>query len=154
MGKRGPKPTPTSVLSARGSWRANVRTNEPEADTTTPSCPSFLTDDAKSVWHFLVPLLKKQNTLACIDRCALSRYCATLALWHECLEDVKINGQVDEDTGKINNAARLLQQHESTLSRLEKDFGMTPSARAGLAHEVDETLSNTKARFFTANNAI
>ena len=62
MGKRGPRPTPTAVLRARGSRRADRNPDrlEPEPPPGPPECPAWLNADAKVVWDQMVALLSEQ----------------------------------------------------------------------------------------------
>lgn len=155
MAKRGPAPTPTAVLSARGSWRAKTRTGEPKA-AGTPRRPKWLTDEAGKVWARVYPLLTNMGVARRVDENALARYCDTFARWRECCEFIDKHGMVipvkDAD-GKLRDmkefpqvgrASRLADQ----LLKLEQQFGMTPSARASLVTEDKETDADDKQRFF------
>src|SRR3954447_4248231 len=138
MGKRGPKPTPTSILKLRGTARADRARNEPKPGPGVPRCPSWLGEHAKHAWRQLVPQLVAMRVLAAVDRNALARYCVLWSRWKTAELFLAKNGSVytlKDDKG----AVRCVQQFPQVaiahrlalaLSRLEADFGLTPSARA------------------------
>ena len=140
MGERGPARTPTRVLALRGSWRAKTRALEPEPPPGRPRCPRWLAREAKRVWRDLLPQLDRMGLLARCDRLALARYCQMWAKWRECEEWMSEHGDVypEKDAeGRVvglreyPHVARSIRLSEALL-RLEKQFGLTPSARAGL----------------------
>lgn len=50
MGTRGPAPTPTKILEARGSWRAKTRAGELQFPVERPECPAWLSTEARAEW--------------------------------------------------------------------------------------------------------
>lgn len=155
MGKRGPKPTPTAVLAARGSWRADARISagEPQARLEAPECPEWLSDDARTAWHQLVPLLLRSGLLAQLDRNALARYCSNLALWMQCAAKAnEEDGIITHDYSGDNESAHvaLMLKLDDKLTKAEDRFGLNPTARASIGNTLmkDDEKPNTKARFF------
>ena len=157
MGKRGPKPTPTSVLKMRGSWRADLRRDEPQPGTKPPRCPSWMRPEAKAAWRLLVPKLARLGLLTEIDGNALARYCDAWARWKSAAESLAKNGEFYTKKGPDgallgvfpHPAAGQYIKLAQMLNRLESDFGLTPSARADLAQPKPvETKDNGKRRFF------
>ena len=146
MGKRGPAPTPTPILQMRGSWRAKTRANKPEPQGGRPICPTWLRKDAKRVWKKIAPRLDAMKVLGEIDRNSLARYCQIFAKWREAEEFLAKHGTalpvrnaagdlVDfKQFPQVNLAMKLSDQ----LLRLEREFGMTPSARAAMATPPDK----------------
>ena len=141
MGKRGPAKTPTAILEKRGSWLAKTRTDEPQFEDGIPECPDWLRPEAKEAWERLIPRLAAvPGLLKAVDENALSRYCQTWAKWRECenflakhADTYTIKGRNDKVTGvaqhpQVNTAIKL----DAALFAMEKQFGMTASARAGL----------------------
>ena len=141
MGKRGPKPTPTKTLKLRGSWRANDRKGEPQPDAARPKCPHWLNREAKATWKQIVPQLADMGVLTKIDCNALARYCDAWARWRKMAEFIDATGEVytlKDDSGKLTHIQQLPQvgiYHKlgQMLTRLEAEFGLTPSARAGIS---------------------
>lgn len=169
MGKRGPQKTPTRILTLRGSWRAKARGAEPTPDPSPPACPAWLSPVARRAWRRLVPQLRGMSLLGSCDRNALARYCTLFARWRDAEEYLHENGSVYEEKavvgiGKHSQVvvkafkeypqARLAARLADQLLRLEHDFGLTPSARAGLAKPAAKPDENRgKARFFKAMNS-
>ena len=118
MSKPGPQPTPTAVLDMRGSWRAKARKNEPKPPAGKAICPARLSVEAKRHWKRLATRLYRMGVLSVIDREAFARYCSLLARWYEV-------ERVNDIDASMKISAHLLQ--------LEREFGMTPSARASMA---------------------
>jgi len=117
----GPAKTPTNVLKMRGSPLAGNRSNEPVADRRRPRRPSWLSKDAKTIWRRIVPQLEAMGVLAICDRNALARYCDLVERYIR-LSSTPCEGQLT-----------LLLKMTPVLIRLEREFGLTPSARAGLS---------------------
>ena len=161
MGKRGPRPTPSNILKLRGSSLAtNKRAqSEVQGPDGTPDCPDWLDDNAKSHWAEIVPMLEGMGVLTRIDGVALSRYCRLWSRWRAAEAFIDKSGDVytiRDEAGK----ARYLQQFPQVaiahrlalqLTKLEAEFGMTPSARSRiqLAPKVEDRRSD-KSRFFQA----
>ena len=142
MGKRGPPKTPTAELKLRGSWRANDRVNEPVFDDGVPECPDWLRPEAREVWERLVPKLARvPGLLKAVDENALARYCQTRAKWRECEDFLAKHGDVyaaKDRRGKVTGFVQHPQVNtaiklDAALFAMEKQFGLTPSARAGLS---------------------
>ena len=139
MGRRGPPPTPTAILKLRGSPLATKRRNlhEPKGPPGKPRCPDWLDADAKVAWRHLIPKLEMMGVLTQIDGNALARYCRLWSRWRTAEAFINKHGEMyplKDDRGKVkcfqsfpqvSTANKLAQQ----LTRLEQEFGMTPSAR-------------------------
>ena len=162
MGKRGPKPTPTAVLKLRGSTLVTKRrqTSEAQGPSGTPDRPDWLNDVAKATWDDLVPILEGMGVLTRADGNALARYCRLWSRWRKAEAFIDEKGDMFPlrgDDGKVKCfqqwpqvaiAHKLAQQ----LTRLEQEFGLTPSARARiqLAPADLGTTGNGKSRYFIA----
>ena len=162
MGKRGPAPTPTALLKLRGSTLVTQQRekNEVSGPAGLPDAPDWLDDDARAVWDQLVPLLRQMNVLTKIDGHALARYCRLWTRWRKAEDFIDKHGDVytlRDEAGKpkyvqqfpqVSIAAKLAQQ----LTRLEQEFGMTPSARSRIQHapEAGQERPSGKSRFFDA----
>ena len=146
MGARGPAPTPTAILAARGSWRAAARKGEPKPKVGTPVCPRWLSDEARKIWRRLVPLLVPSGVLTVVDGGALARYCDTWVRWHKAAAALDKYGDVlvrRDESGAIRSVEALpyvaiYRNLSDMLSRYESQFGLTPAARARLAVEKSE----------------
>ena len=135
-----PQPTPTAILAARGSWRAQTRANEPTPDVVTDyDAPDDLTGKARDVWDAMVPQLVASRILTVADRPAFSRYCRLFAAWDDAMTAVEGNAT----RARVLTLAKL----DEMLRKLEAKLGLTPADRVGLAAEPPPS-SNGKARFF------
>jgi P27 family predicted phage terminase small subunit len=154
MGKRGPKPTPTALLKLRGTFRKHRSKGEPDAGDSIPQCPDWLDEQAKHAWEQVVPQLASMGVLAEIDCNALARYVTFWSRWKAAELFLAKNGSVyplKDEAGKLKCLVQVPQvaiAHKlgMSLSRLEAEFGMTPSARSriqalpGGADEDDDPL--------------
>ncbi len=144
MAGNGPAPTPTNILKMRGSWRANKRSSEPVASGK-PVCPRWLTPGAKNAWQRVVPKLQRLGVLGESDAEALTRYCVTLDWWQQLARM-----DLDPLTREGWRVSVMLGKLSEQLTRLEAQFGMTPSARTRVHAAPAATRPNAKdkSRFF------
>jgi len=161
MGRRGPSPTPTAVLKLRGSTLISKRREVSEArgPAGRPDPPDWLDGDAKAMWDKLVPHLESMGVLSRIDGNALARYCRLWSRWRKAEAFIDLRGEIyplKDEGGQVKCfqqwpqvaiASKLALQ----LTRLEQEFGMTPSARSRIqvAHPIEEQVGG-KSRFFQA----
>jgi len=138
MGRRGPKPTPKNILAMRGSWRANLAADTLDAPNDRPRCPNWLSKEAKKQWRQLVKELEKLGLLSSVDWRAMARYCHVWADWCELEQWIAEHGRVCPVKDKDGNTTRLAAWPQTKLaadrlqqlSRLEAEFGLTPSSRS------------------------
>lgn len=160
MGKRGPKPKPTALLKLHGSWRADLNKHEPQPPSGDPECPDWLEQEAKNNWAELCPLLSAMRVLTKADKNALARYCQYLARWRQCEEwvtrfggrmPVKKDGEV---IGYVESPeVRQSLKYAAALSKLEADFGLTPSARTRIvAMEGEQKHGGLRERLLASRN--
>lgn len=83
MGQRGPTPTPTAILSARGSWRANGRPQGPEALSEVPEPPADMRESAKQLWFDLGQQLVGMGVLS-------EPYLVSFRLTVECIDNYRL----------------------------------------------------------------
>lgn len=150
MGRRGPKPTPTKILKVRGSWRADVRKDESQAEPSIPEMPEWLSVEAKKEWNRLVLVLNKYNLLTDLDRNSLGLYCQTFADYKEALKYCEKGALIKTKNGNIiqNPAVSLKNRVLQILQRLGAEFGLSPSARAGMSIPKAKSRPTKKAAPF------
>ena len=136
----GPPKTPTPILKLRGSWRANTRPNEPQPPRKRPSKPGRLPADAAKLWDEICDQLAEMGVLAPVDGHALERYCRMLAQWWRLYKVIEEEGDTYEVKGRdgqvrhrLRPEARTVMSLHDSLLKIERQFGMTPAARAGLS---------------------
>ena len=152
MGLRGPAPTPSKILKARGSRRADARAaEEVSLGTGAPKVPPNLPAEAAAEWARQVKALEAAGVVAPVDRAALALWCCTWSDWVEARELIRTtlaNG------GSIVNliAAGVYgveQKAADRLLRIAAQFGFTPAARVRLRPAAEpEEASDGKSRFF------
>lgn len=145
MGRRGPRPLPTEELKARNSPLATKkrRAREAKGPEGAPTCPSWLDADAKRAWKQLVPMLDSMRVLTKIDGNALARYCRTWSRWRKAEAFIDEHGEMyplKDESGRVKYMQQWPQvaiSHKLALqlTRLEQEFGMTPSARSRIQVE-------------------
>ena len=142
MGARGPRPQPSAVLKMRGSqlWNRERDAREAKGPAGAPDEPDWLDEEAKRAWNVLVPMLEAMRVLTRIDGNALARYCRLWSRWRQAEKWIEEKGEMypirNEDGSvkcfqqwpQVAIAHKLAEQ----LIRLEREFGLTPSARARL----------------------
>lgn len=155
MGSRGPQPTPTKILEARGSWRAKGRQGEPQLPVEAPSCPAWLPAEGKAEWRRQVKLLVQMGVISKADRALLAAYCEawaelvalTCAIDERLRQDLLAGYAWAVKDGLINAKAKAVDR----LMKLADRFGFSPAARARLrAPEQPESKDSGKGRFFNA----
>ena len=142
MGARGPTPTPSNILKARGSRWADVNRSEVQPERITPARPEHLDQLALAAWDFLVPMLERLGLLTEADGVALERYCFLYSQWRKTVhalnqmeslsyDKIGMSGNVTErkEVPEIKTALSLSKE----LTRLESLFGLNPSARSRIS---------------------
>lgn len=155
MGKRGPRPTPTAVLRARGSRRADRNPDrlEPEPPPGPPECPAWLNADAKVVWDQMVALLGEMGVLTKADGNALARYATMFVQWRQAQEFVLKHGFVyplKSGTGVVKGFGQFPQvaiaaRLSLALLKIEAEYGLTPSSRARIDVNAGDGLPEDSA---------
>ena len=156
MGRRGPAPTPSSVLKLRGTLRADRTFDEPSPPPGIPNCPEWLTDEAKQVWYQIAPRLAESGLLTMLDESALARYCTLWVRWKRSEDFIEENGDVFtvKDGNGTPRGVRAFPQVNAanklaaTLTRIEAEFGMTPSGRSRIHVDVKQKpVAGSLAKF-------
>ena len=150
-------------MRMQGTIRKDRIFNEPVPPKTPPEPPDWLSDAGREVWDQLAPQLKASGLLTVLDVNTLARYCHTWIRWWAAEEFIAEHGSVYPLKDPKGNT-RYLQQFPQVsianklalqLTRMEAEFGMTPSARSRIhvdprkiPGEMDEQTSR-KARHFS-----
>jgi len=157
MGKRGPKPLPTSVINIRGGTRHYHRNKEdldqePQPDPNIPPCPDHLDLIAKQEWMRMVKELDECGILTNLDMAVFAAYCNNYSLWVRNTIIVNQEGDmVEAPSGyKIQNPALgIANRAEEKMIKAAAQMGITPSSRSGVKR-VDKPPKEAekKERFF------
>ncbi|MCP4569994.1 MAG: P27 family phage terminase small subunit [FCB group bacterium] len=130
MGKRGPQPTPTSILHKRGSWRAALRDGEPEGDGSAPPMPTGLDEAAETEWNRVIGWLEINDLTSSVDMSALAAYCVYWSVW--CKLSLKLTGMEDVTTTAYRRLLTCVNDAFNNMLKAAREFGFTPSSRTGL----------------------
>jgi len=126
MGRRGPKPQPTTLRVLRGN--PGKRALNPAEPTPAPArsvkTPKWLTGRAAKIWRELAPKLHAAGLLTDLDVRQLAMLCAHWARWQALYEA----GPEATDLTTVG----LLRRESEIVQKLSAQFGLTPSARVGL----------------------
>lgn len=144
MGERGPaaKPTALKVLEGNPGKRA-LPQNEPQPDPVVvlPKPPSFLMPLAKKHWKELGAELMRFGLLTTIDLDAFAACCNSYATWVDAMNQIKKTGSLVRSRNGDPMLSPYIGIAEKALSRMlqyQKEFGLTPAARARVSVEKEE----------------
>ena len=158
--KPGPKSTPTTILKLRGSQCVKSRKNEVKPASGPATMPKWLLDSsvevtAIDVWNEIVPQLEELGVMFRIDTNAVARYCDAFALWLKMSAEINsgVAMEFHDDEGNVKYSQQkphiaIYHKLGDTLSKLEAQFGLTPSARVGLTANKPKSGKNKRDQYF------
>src|SRR5690349_6072928 len=109
MGARGPKPLPSALKLARGTYRADRAAGNEAAPIGRPACPSWVTDkDARAEFRRLVRVLGEMKLVGAADGNVLVRYALTWVRWRRIVQTLAANSGAEfatykDEAGKIKS---------------------------------------------------
>jgi P27 family predicted phage terminase small subunit len=148
MGKRGPAPTPSSILAARGSWRAKQNPDEPADDVVAPDPPKWLKGEGRTHWNYLVPILLTRRTISLADFGALVKLCQA---WQDSLsarKAIEAMGDQPYQGHAIDHPRAVMAAADKAYRDLAIQFGLTPSAKSRVNAASQDKKPEKKGRFF------
>ena len=167
MGKRGPIPMPTAVLEARGSRHVKARKDKGALATPPmanfPAPPERLPTLASIVWETYGPQLVAASVMRPTDLLAFEALCHAWADYIAADDFLNEHGMVfptyagdviDSKGEPVATGWKPWPQvnqrelaHKRAI-RMMREFGMTPSSRASVPHELLEAIeAPTKGDF-------
>lgn len=159
-GRSGRKPTPNHLKVLSGSRRARKPESLPQPTEGAPTCPSWLTAEAKAEWRRVVPELERLKLLSKIDRGALASYCEAWSTLKAATGEVQkygismivIERELDDGTrlyAKVakNPAVVVARDAMASIRSFCSEFGLTPSARSRMP--VKDAPTNTRNRLLS-----
>jgi P27 family predicted phage terminase small subunit len=171
MGQRGPRPTPSAILKARGSWRGDATKGEPQPEAALPEPPGWLTADARAVWQQVIEQLARMKVVTRADANALARYADAFVRWRKAADFLEQKGDIYTIKGEDGTVkcvmpfpqVSIYNKLAATLLKLEQEFGLTPSARSRIQVPIAPDASSdanaqdqgpSKKRFFPQGPAL
>ena len=153
----GQKHKPLATLKLTGSKHAKYgRKNEPVAEPGEPIRPTRLNDDELEVYDQLCDKLRALGVLAIADGYSLERYSVLYVRFWTASEVIRKQGEtivVTDRNGapkaeELRPESKLTIQLADKLLKLEQEFGLTPSSRAGIKLERQQIEDKAKQKFF------
>lgn len=149
MGKRGPPPKPTALKELEGNpGKRPLPANEPkftEAACDVPP-PDFLSDEAKTEWRRMFPVLRSCGLVTLGDLPALAVYCSLYGRWREAEEQLQATPNlIKTPNGHLqpNPWITIARQTAELMKAYLIEFGLTPAARARMGAAEPPKASTT-----------
>jgi P27 family predicted phage terminase small subunit len=133
------KPTRMRELEGRPAGDYSVTEIKPGDERPMP--PAWLRDEALAEWGRIVPELERLKVLSKVDRAALVAYCESWSTFVAATLDVQARGIITRgrDGNPVKNpSVAIARDAQNSMRALMKEFGLTPSARAGWQYPTDE----------------
>jgi len=139
------RPTPTYLKIVRGNpGKRPINRAEPPAPPAIPEPPAWLCAAALVEWERHAPRFKDSGILSHLDRDAFANYCQALGRLAEAEGELAKSGLTyTTPSGFVRPSPWLKIIHETVnvITRLQVEFGLTPSARSRIkveSKEIDE----------------
>ena len=146
MKGRKPKPAKLKLLEGNPGKRP-IKLNTPQPTPKRPTCPRWLSKEAKREWKRVVPELERLGLLTVVDRAALAGYCESWAEYREAREFIHKHGVVNpikDDDGNIKYLQQVPQVSiaNKALANIRafcSMFGLSPSDRERMTLPTNDT---------------
>ena len=141
--KPGPPRTPTALALVRGNPGKRSKTAEPKPAAARPPPPPDLPEIAAEEWRRVVDRLADLGLMSDIDVGALTAYCDAFGEWVSARRIFAALSAANPKTGgfmvrtpngsvQIAPLVSIIRSARTDMVRFAAEFGMTPSARAGM----------------------
>jgi P27 family predicted phage terminase small subunit len=139
LGYRGPIPKPTAIEIAEGRpGKRRLNGREPQPRGITPKCPAYLDERARQEWRRLILILKQMKVLTEADGLMLGNLCLTVSTLVKAQEKLNQLGILYKSpSGYVMQSPLLtvVNQCVDTITKLSREFGLTPASRPRLTIE-------------------
>ncbi len=155
MAKTGRPRKPTAVRALEGN-RGNrpLPQNEPKPDAGLPPKPADLPARASAEWDRLAPMLVQQGLLCVEDLADFTAYCLAWDTMMSAQAQLQSPDDMVNETGhgtSISAWLRIRNQAMGELRRLGHEFGLSPSARAGVQANPKQPKQSRVSRLRAVN---
>ncbi len=157
MGLRGPPKKPTALKRAQGQRERQMPEGEilPPVETN-PQISFDLSPRAEEIFKDVAKRLQSVGLLTVLDKQTVLRYCELFDQFLIYREQLNNGNPMEIETTQMgpklkpNPALKPYLELARELLVLEKQFGMTPAARASLAHVMpnDDPKAKTKSKLY------
>jgi P27 family predicted phage terminase small subunit len=155
VGRRGPAGKPTALRVLHGDRPARINRQEPRPPPLGMERPAWLSIGAEAEWDHLAPHLGLMGTVKGTDEVMLAALCETITRWKRVIalaaKTPPVRNVAEEGEPPVFVKNPLYSQARDLTNELRvlcREFGLTPSARAGLRIEI-VTSGLTPDRLFT-----
>lgn len=140
-GGRPPKPTALKLLDGNPGKRPLNR-HEPKPRPVAPTCPAWLSAEAKREWRRIARELERLGLLTQVDRAALAGYCQNYARALEAervLSEEGLTFTTEKGYVMQRPEVAIAQKAWQLVRAFGAEFGLTPSSRGRLSLPEPET---------------
>ena len=145
MGARGPAPLPANVHLLKGNPSKKPigeLLGELRPPVALPTCPDWLSTEARAEWDRIGAELQKLGLVAEIDRAVLAMYCVEYARWQWAEQKMAEANAADArgEAGMVERTPQgyrmqsvylqIARKAQEAVGRYAAQFGMAPSARS------------------------
>lgn len=160
MGKRGPAKKPTALRLLEGNpGHLPINPREPMPPRSGIVKPAWLGQVASEHWDEHFDVLDRIGVFTRVDSATFARYCDLWEKWKAARDFITDKGTcypIKNFEGEVIGLQRYPQMNDynqlsQQITRLEQEFGMTPSSRTGIqtvGHK-EPSIVNGKSRFFS-----
>ncbi len=149
--RTGRPPKPDYLKRAEGTYRKDRDHTPVNPAPGIPSCPAFLSTEAKKEWRRIVKLLDGVGYVSHLDRALLTLRCQAWADWVEADEQEKLQPQKvfksPNGYGFVGPLTLMKRALEKQLLQMDRELFLTPSARQS-APPVAAKEEDPLAKFF------
>lgn len=136
--KPGPKPKPTPLKILEGNLgKRPLPENEPKPKSRLPSCPRYLSKEARKEWRRMAKEMSNLGILTNIDHAIFEAYCVAYSEWVENTLKAQEHPVFKTTTGymQITPFVTLAEKAFKKWTKAAAELGMTPSSRTRIAVE-------------------
>jgi len=129
---RPPKPTELKLIEGNPGKRKLIA--PPKAPPARPQCPSWLSDYAKTEWHYIVPVLDELGLLTKVDRAVLAGFCEAVSIFRAATEALNDSTILVKSSGRIakNPVIQIQRDARRDMLAYAGALGLSPSDRGRL----------------------
>ncbi|MBI2855089.1 MAG: phage terminase small subunit P27 family [Chloroflexi bacterium] len=135
MGKRGPAPKPDRIRVLEGNPSKRPLRGDSPRPKGIPTCPSWLSPEAKQEWRRVAPELARLGLLTRLDRTALACYCTCYSWWRSAQETICSQGALyvtSKGQLRTRPEVEIAKQAAESMRDFAAEFGLTPTSRSRL----------------------
>ena len=147
MAGRPRKPSALKLLHGDFDKNPQLKNRkEPQHDGKSPTCPRWISGEARKEWKRLASELASMKVISQTDRSSLEQYCVAYQQWRDSLKVIAAEGvMIDTPTGlREHPQGKIARECANLIHKMLAQFGMTPAARSRL--QVNEETPPTRMR--------